>query len=79
MLEFKTRPNMERLQGEIDNPDTRKLILDIVQSATGVEYKLDLRLSDQGAARTNAPSGHLVRAARAMGAQIVQETGTEEA
>ena len=79
VLEFKTRPNMERLQEEIDNPDTRRLIQDTVQSITGVHYNLRLSLADQGMARANASRGHLVRAARAMGAQIVQEVPTEEA
>ena len=79
MLEFKTRPNMERLQEEIDNPDARRQIQDTVKSVTGVQYNLRLSLADQGAGRPNAPRGHLVRAARNMGAQIVQEVGTQEA
>lgn len=79
VLEFRTRPNMERLQEEIDNPDGRRQIQDTVRSVTGVQYNLRLCLADQGAGRTVAPRGHLVRAARAMGAQIVQEAGTEEA
>ena len=79
VLEFKTRPNMERLQEEIDNPDTRRLIQDTVHNVTGVHYNLRLSLADQGTARANVSRGHLVRAARAMGAQIVQEVPTEEA
>ena len=79
VLEFKTRPNMERLQEEIDNPDARRQIQDTVKSVTGVQYNLRLSLADQGAGRPNAPRGHLVRAARNMGAQIVQEVGTQEA
>ena len=79
VLEFKTRPNMERLQEEIDNPDARRQIQDTVKSVTGVQYNLRLRLADQGAGRPNAPRGHLVRAARNLGAQIVQEAGTQEA
>ena len=79
VLEFKTRPNMERLQEEIDNPDARRQIQDTVKSVTGVQYNLRLCLADQGAGRPNAPRGHLVRAARNLGAQIVQEVPTEEA
>ncbi len=79
VLEFKTRPNMERLQEEIDNPDARRQIQETVQSVTGVHYNLRLSLADEGASRPNASTGHLVRAARAIGAQIVQEAETEEA
>ncbi len=79
VLEFRTRPNMERLQEEIDNPDARRQIQDTVRSVTGVQYNLRLCLADQGAGRPNAPRGHLVRAARNLGAQIVQEAGTQEA
>lgn len=79
VLEFRTRPNMERLQEEIDNPDARRQIQETVRSVTGVQYNLRLCLADQGAGRAVAPRGHLVRAARNLGAQIVQEVGNEEA
>ena len=48
VLEFRTRPNMERLQEEIDNPDTRRLIQDTVHQVTGVHYNLRLSLADRG-------------------------------
>ena len=78
VLIFKTRPNMERLQGEMENPDTRRLIQDTVEHVMGTPYELHLSLVDQGTSVGGAPKGHLVRAARAMGAHIVGEVSEEE-
>ncbi|MDA0988739.1 MAG: DNA polymerase III subunit gamma/tau [Chloroflexi bacterium] len=78
VLVFKTRPNMERLQGEMENPDTRRLIEETVAQVTGTPYTLRLSLTDQGSSAGNVPRGHLVRAARAMGAHIVREIESEE-
>jgi DNA polymerase-3 subunit gamma/tau len=78
VLVFKTRPNMERLQGEMENPDTRRLIEETVEQVTGTAYKLRLSLVDQSSPVGSAPRGHLVRAARAMGAHIVDEVESEE-
>ncbi len=78
VLLFRTRPNMERLQGEIDNPDTRRLIQEAVEQVTGTRYNLRLSLADQGGSPSSAPRGHLVRAARALGVHIVQEVESEE-
>lgn len=77
VLVFKTRPNLERLQGEMENPDTRRLIHETVESVIGTPYKLNLSLQDQGASTATA-TGHLVRAARAMGAHILEEIPGEE-
>ena len=73
VLVFKNRPNMERMQGELENPDTRRLLQDAVGQATGMPYALRLTLADQGSSGTPTPRGHLVRAARVMGARIVEE------
>jgi DNA polymerase-3 subunit gamma/tau len=78
VLVFKTRPNMERLQGEMENPDTRRLIEETIAQVTGTPYTLRLSLTDQGSSPENVPRGHLVRAARAMGAHIVKEIESEE-
>ena len=75
---FRTRPNMERLQGELENPDTRRLIQEAVEQVTGTRYNLRLSLADQGSSPSSAPRGHLVRAARALGVHIVQEVESEE-
>jgi DNA polymerase-3 subunit gamma/tau len=73
VLVFKTRSNMERLQGEMENPDTRRLVRETVERVMGTPYEIRLSLVDQGSHAGAAPKGHLVRAARAMGAHIVEE------
>jgi hypothetical protein len=78
VLIFKTRPNMERLQSEMENPDTRRHVQETVERVTGTPYELRLSLAAQGATTAGAPKGHLVRAARAMGAHIVEEVLEEE-
>jgi DNA polymerase-3 subunit gamma/tau len=78
VLIFRTRPNMERLQREMENPDTRRHIQETVERVIGTPYELRLSLATQGAYAPGAPKGHLVRAARAMGAHIVEEFLEEE-
>jgi DNA polymerase-3 subunit gamma/tau len=73
VLVFRNRPNMERLEGELENPDTRRQIQQTVQEVTGVSYNLRLSLADQGNAGAGASKGHLVRAALSMGARLVEE------
>jgi len=43
VLVFRTRPNMERLQEEMENPDTRRLIQETVEQITGTAYSLWVR------------------------------------
>ena len=73
VLVFKNRPNMERMQGELENPDTRRRVQQAVQEVTGTLYNLNLRLADQPNAGAGQSKGHLVRAALSMGARIVEE------
>ena len=73
VLVFRSRPNMERMQGELENPDTRRHIQQAVQEVTGTPYNLNLRLADQANAGAGTSKGHLVRAAKNMGARIVEE------
>ncbi|MBI2856485.1 MAG: hypothetical protein HYX93_06540, partial [Chloroflexi bacterium] len=73
VLVYKNRINMERLEGELENPEVRRHVQQAVQQATGTPYTLRLSLADQGGPNPAAPRGHLVRAARAIGAQIVEE------
>ena len=73
VLVFKNRPNMERLEGELENPDTRRQIQQAVQEVTGASYNLRLSLADQGGAGAGTSKGHLVRAALNLGARLVEE------
>ena len=62
----------------MENPDTRRLMEETVERVMGTPYELRLSLVDQGSSAVGAPKGHLVRAARAMGAHIVDEVLEEE-
>lgn len=71
VLEFKTRPNMERFESEMEHPETRRLILESVRQVTGTPYNIKTAIDDSLINNVNAPKGHLIRAARSIGAQII--------
>ena len=75
-LMFAHRAHMERMQEEFDDPSSRKLVRDAVQSALGSEYEIQVSLADgggNGPKQNVAQKSHLVRAARMMGARVVAE------
>ena len=47
-LMFAHRAHMERMQEEFDDPASRKLVRDAVQSALGGEYEIQVTLADGG-------------------------------
>ena len=75
-LMFAHRAHMERMQEEFDDPASRKLVRDAVQSALGEEYEIAVALADgggNGPKQNIAQKSHLVRAARMMGARVIAE------
>jgi hypothetical protein len=75
-LMFAHRAHMERMQEEFDDPSSRKLVRDAVQTALGSEYEIQVTLADgggNGPKQNVAQKSHLVRAARMMGARVVAE------
>ena len=75
-LMFAHRAHMERMQEEFDDPSSRKLVRDAVQSALGEEYEIAVTLADgggNGPKQNVAQKSHLVRAARMMGARVIAE------
>ena len=75
-LMFAHRAHMERMQEEFDDPASRKLVRDAVQSALGGEYEIQVSLADgggNGPKQNVAQKSHLVRAARMMGARVIAE------
>ena len=67
---------MERMQEELDDPPTRKIVLQALANIMGREY--DVKLTVLGEDSANGASGtaeesHLVKAALNMGATIVEE------
>ena len=76
LLTFNHRSHMERMQEELDDPPTRKVVLQALANVMGREY--DVKLAVAGEDSPNGASGaaeesHLVRAALNMGATIVEE------
>ena len=77
ILIFKNRTNMERLQGEMHANGASDHIHDTLRQVTGKDYTLRLSLSEQKSSNPIKPAGHLVRAARAFGAEIVEEESND--
>jgi len=71
-LVFRTKANMERLQEELDYPPSRKMLEEALLSAVGHVYDLNLVVQENQTEQPQA-SGHLIRAAIAMGAKIIPE------
>ena len=77
VLAFTHRTHMERMQEEMDDPQGRKLVTEIVTRffERPYEFKLTL-LEDNGAGGTSprsAQNSSLVRVAMGMGARIIEE------
>lgn len=75
-LLFAHRAHMERMQEEFDDPASRKLVREAVQTALGGEYEIEVKLADgggNGPKQNIAQKSHLVRAARMMGARVIAE------
>ena len=72
-LRYKT--HVERMQDELDNPESRKFVLDTLAQAMQSQY--DVRVTMMEGTASGAPqaarSSNLVRMAQAMGAQVVAE------
>ena len=64
---------MDRLQGEIQATGGSGHIHDTLRQVTGKDYTLRLSLSEEENSGPVKPKGHLVRAARAFGAEITEE------
>ena len=65
--------NRDRLESELEDPDVREHVQKVVYDLTGTNYSLKLLLTDKHSNSSPTTSGHLVRLARAMGAQILEE------
>ena len=75
-LMFAHRAHMERMQEEFDDPSSRKLVRDAVQTVLGGEFEIEVTLADgggNGPKQNVAQKSHLVRAARMMGARVIAE------
>jgi len=81
VLAFKNRINMERMQGEMDDPKGRLLVAEAVEQNFGKVYGIKLVLIEDSGAGSASPraaqSSPMVRAAMGMGARNPREEVVE--
>ena len=76
ILRYPSRSNVERMQQELDNPESKRALYDVIASAMGSKYEVEVALSNGGngaGARRASQTSHLVQAAQAMGARVTGE------
>ena len=82
VLPFTNKANLERMEEELEDPASRKRMVEALAAAfgEGCEYQLTLANGQQanGNANKTAQQSPLVRAALGMGARIIQEQEVEE-
>ena len=78
VLPFSHRPNMERMQEEMEDPNGNRMVTEAVAKCFGESYAFKLTLNgepnDGEEAHRPAQRSPLVRTAMGMGARIVEET-----
>jgi hypothetical protein len=79
-LQYSHKSHMDRLQSELEDPQTRRVITDVLDTAMGKPYDLEVEsLSEDNnlpGTKTSQRS-HLVRALQGMGARVVGEEEME--
>ena len=73
---FRYGSHVERMKSELSDPNVRKGLEDAVESVLGKKMGVEIKLTDDDSVRMSKPvsqRSHLVRAAQAMGARIIQE------
>ena len=78
LIPFVHRPNMERMQEELEDPNSRRMVTEAVTRFFGTPYDFKITLSGQTeeGSQSSRPNQHspLVRTAMNMGARIVEDT-----
>ena len=81
VLPFAHRPNMERMQEEMDDPQGRRLVSEAIAKFFGAPYGFKIIMAGENADGGNpirqAQQSPLVRAALGMGARIKKEEVVE--
>ena len=75
-LMFAHRSNMERIQSELDIPESKRALHDAIAKAMGGEFEVKMSLmngNNSNGRKSAAQSSHLVRAALSMGARVISE------
>ena len=79
-LKFSHRSHMERMQEELADPQSRKVLREALQDALDGSYEIEVSATEgqlNGPRPSPSQRSHLVRAAQAMGAQVVAEKEEE--
>ena len=77
VLGFSNKANLERMQEEMDDPNSRRQVGQAVTDSFGANYQFRLTMADGGGATANtaktAQQSSLVRTALGMGARVLEE------
>ena len=76
MLKFSHKSHMERMEQELSDPQTRKVIANALAKALGDTYDISLGVVEtaaNGPRRSPAMRSNLVRAAQSLGAKVIDE------
>ena len=76
ILRYPSRSNVERMQQELDIPESKRALYDVIANAMGSKYEVEVALSNGGngsGLRRASQTSHLVQAALAMGARVIGE------
>ena len=80
-LRYSHPSHQQRMEEELDDPQSRKTLQDAVAKVMGREYEIQALVADAHAnSRRGSASkqSHLVRAAQAMGAMVLGEKEEED-
>ena len=75
-LKFSHKSHMERMEQELSDPQTKKVIANALAKALGDTYDISLGVVEtaaNGSRRSPATRSHLVRAAQNLGAKVIDE------
>ena len=75
-LKFSHKSHMERMEQELSDPQTRKVIANALEKALGDTYDISVGVVDKaanGPRRSPAMRSNLVRAAQSLGAKVIDE------
>ena len=76
-LKFGHRSHMERMQEELRDPKSQKVLKDVLAKILEFDYELKIDIVNEsinGPRQSHARDSYLVRSAMAMGAKIISET-----
>ena len=79
-LMFSYRSHMERMEGELEDPQTRKVLQDALAKALDGPHEIRVAVLEgrgNGPKQSASQRSHLVRSAQSMGAQVVGEKEEE--